>query len=201
MSANCSECTYLNVDRGHENGKFFCEKKWEYIYADEFSCGRFCRAYSREDRLIKKAEEVSNEYKHGGGCYITTMICNILSMKDNNIYLTQLRNFRDSYLSKNDFGIEILIQYDMVGPKIVKSLINDNGKFNISYTLFNNYIKQAVASILSNDYNKAICIYTDMTNKLMKYYDIDYSKDNSNNFDLKDIGKGHGLVKKYVNTK
>ena len=54
----------------------------------------------------------------GGGCYITTMICDVLGKEDTCEALEVLRSFRNDVLQKDEKYAPILYEYDVVGPKI-----------------------------------------------------------------------------------
>lgn len=194
MAHTCSECTYLNVGGDTNNGKFWCENKCEWIYANELECWKYCTAYSRSDSVARSAKEYSERNQSSGsGCYITTALCNIMNMPDNNHYLQTLRRFRKDYLQKNMRGLKILLEYDVIGPKISKTLEKEQSKFSMAYTLFSNYIVPTVECIGMEQYEKAIQIYTEMTNKLIKYYNIDQNI----NFTIDEIESslsGHGRI-------
>ena len=99
MSNFCGECTYLDLNTGDIYGKFYCERKWERHLATDPECGSFCRAYSRDSSTIENAYRYTNEHT-SSGCYLTTMLCHILGMPDNNIYLETMRNFRKNILKR-----------------------------------------------------------------------------------------------------
>lgn len=193
MAHTCSECCYLKIDGETNYGKYWCDKKFEWHYADEQECYRYCTAYSRDSSVAKSAREYSKDSQKSSGCFITTALCQILSMADDNEYLTSLRNFREGYLQKNKKGLEILVQYDIVGRQISERLKNDSGKFNFAYILLENYIKPVVSDIQNNKYEEAIDKYTEMTEKLIKFYHID----NTINIDINDVEpklSGHGRL-------
>lgn len=98
MSKFCGECTYLDLSTGDIYGKFYCDKKNERHLASDVECNRFCKAYSRYNSTIQNTYRYSKEHSNSGGCYLTTILCNILGMPDNNIYLKTIRNFRNNIL-------------------------------------------------------------------------------------------------------
>ena len=99
MSKTCGECTYLNIEPGKGDfyGKFPCEKKWEYHLATDPECDRFCTAYDRNYNSIQNAYRYYNEHSSSSEYYLTTMLCNILKMPDNNIYLETMTNLLKSF--------------------------------------------------------------------------------------------------------
>lgn len=200
MSKTCSECTYLKVNGDKNYGKYYCEKLGEWKYATEAECYRFCTAYSRSDRDIKEAYKFSESSQSTGPCYITTTLCHILSMNDDNEYLNTLRKFRKNYLQKNEEGLKILVKYDEVGPEISKSLSEYGGKLNVSLFLLQNYIAPITAMINSQKYDQAISSYTEMTNKLMKFFNIE-DKVTTNVNDVVPELSGHGQIIKRTASK
>lgn len=46
-------------------------------------------------------------------------------MPDNNIYLETMRNFRENVLQKDEKYKSLLVQYDIIGPKIAQYLMLD----------------------------------------------------------------------------
>lgn len=186
----CSECTYLDLNK-RENGKYFCEKEYDYVRANELSCYNFCRAYSRNYGEIKRAEEFSENYNNNSRCYITTIVCKLLQHKDYNYCLKVLRKFRDEVLQKNDYGFKLLIEYDIVGSKIAGNLEKDNARLSIATTLYNNFIVPIVQCIENNWYEDAVALYKDMTERLINLYHVNYSEpDNIDNIDINKSGHG-----------
>ena len=168
----CSECTYLNIDGEKNYGKYWCDNLKEWRNANSPKCRYNCDAYSRSYRDAKAAYDYSKQSQESSGCMITT-INNILSMDDNSVYLNNLRVLRDNYLRKNEDGLKLLIHYDEIGSKISKCIREDNGKFNVAYILFNNYIAPMTLDIMDRKYEDAVDKYKEMTEKLVKYYQID----------------------------
>jgi len=88
----CAACTYLS-ERSDYNGTYYCERKGEDIYASDAKCYNFCEAYSRSNSSRENMYENSASHT-GSGCYLTTIMCQILGYPDNNYYLDTLRKFR-----------------------------------------------------------------------------------------------------------
>lgn len=194
MAHTCSECCSLELDHDTKDGKYWCSKKKEYKYADEQECWGYCTDGNRSDSVAESARRYSQDSRRSTtACFITTALCNILNMLDDNIYLNTLRGFRNNYLQKNSTGSKILVNYDVIGPRICESLDNDNDRLIKASILFSNYIVPAVNAIMNNEYDKAIQIYTDMTNGLIQFYEID----DSINVNIEDVDMtkaGHGRV-------
>lgn len=192
--ARCAECTYLDLSDSNSYGEFWCDKKCERHLATDIECGSFCRAYSRRDSSISNAIEYSNNHSSSGGCYLTTMLCNILQMKDNNIYLETIRNFRNNVLQKDNKYKNLLVEYDIIGPKIAEALANDPLKEKIANMYFNSFITTIVYLIKNNEHDKAINKYIIMTNNLKNFYGITNYNITLNEINNADIEKsGHGI--------
>ena len=201
MSKTCGECTYLNIDLGKGDlyGKFPCEKKWEYHLATDPECDRFCTAYDRDYNSIQNAHRYSIDHSGSGGCYLTTILCNILKMPDNNIYLETMRSFRNNILQKNDKYKNILVEYDIIGPKIADALNNDPQKEIIAKKYFNSYIPAIIYNINNKNYDNAVFFYKTMTNLLKSFYGfgtINITTLEIENADIKESGHGIYKIKK-----
>lgn len=197
LESYCAACTYLG-ERADYSGKYWCSSKGENHYASDPKCYSFCEAYSRSNSA--RENMYSNSASHsGGGCYITTMVCEILGYKDNNYYLQTLRNFRDNKMKPNINYIPLLMTYDVVGPKIANNLKYDYNNKDLANYFFDNYIVRSVEAIEENRDAEAIQLYTRMTNLLINFYNIDINNivmPNVNEIDMNSLG--HGRVRRRV---
>lgn len=194
MSKFCGQCTYLDLNTGDLEGKFYCEKKWERHLATDNECGSFCTAYSRDYNTIMNAYRYSQD--HQTHCYLTTILCNILNIPDNNIYLETLRNFRKNVLQKDEKYKKLLVEYDIIGPKISQFLSMDPMKEEIANKYFNKYIIPITELLNNKQYELAINTYILMTNSLSFLYNLNYISISKEEIDSADISKsGHGIYK------
>lgn len=197
--AKCGECTYLNISDGNSSGAFWCEKRLERHLATDIECGSFCRAYGRSSSSINNAIEYSNNHNSGGGCFLTTMICKLLKLDDNNIYLETMRKFRNNTLQKDEKYKSLLVEYDIIGPKIAKELEEDVIGEKIAIACFEKYIKPITTLITNEENESAINLYVDMTTTLKRIYNLDGFNISTLEIDNADIEKsGHG---KYIQKK
>ena len=197
--ANCAECTYLDISDGNLYGAFWCDKKLERHLATDIECGSFCRAYSRNSSSIRNAIEFSNSKNSGGGCYLTTILCNILGMSDNNIYLETMRNFRKNILQKDEKYKTLLAEYDIVGPAIAEALANDPLKEAIAKIYLNNFIIPITEFINNKENERAVDKYYQMTNNLKTFYGLNnynVSVEQINNANIEKSGHGKYIQKK-----
>lgn len=194
--ATCGECTYLNPNEQRDYGKYLCEKKYEAHLATDPECGSFCKAYNRYQSTIDNMNDRSKRHTNSGVCYLTTLICDILKMDDNNIYLNTMRNFRDDFLQKDEKYKNLLVEYDIIGPKISEVLNNDPLKEKVAKMFFERDIIPIVNLINSNEYEKAINAYWMMTTTLKNFYGINNFSISIDLIENADIEKsGHGIYK------
>jgi len=199
LESYCAACTYLGETADY-NGKYYCSKRGD-VYACDPKCYNFCEAYRRSNSARENMYNNSKGHISGGGCYLTTTMCSILNLPDNNEYLETLRTFRETILKQDIKHLPILIAYDVIGPMISYNLNNDPNKLEIATSLFNNYITKAVDAIKENKTTEAINIYKAMTTSLAEKYNINtnilYIDPNSINIDKIDLNTlGHGRTKK-----
>lgn len=189
-------CPFYDFRSSLFGGDYYCLKKEEYINTDTYS--KYCRAYSYSDCPIYKHQESS-------GCFITTVVCDILGKEDNHELLNNFRNFRDNILQKDKKYEEILKNYDTVGPVVGDAIYKDEDRIKLSLVLYNNILKPINELIKQEKYDEACEQYYVMTLKLINYYGLkhDYNLHVDNNYgygqDEIDIkNSGHGKVRKLI---
>ena len=203
MAHTCSECTYLDLDKeyNYNDGRFWCETKLEWHYANESECWRYCTAYSRSHSVSKSYKEHSeNCQSNSSGCYLTTITCEIMGLKDDNYYLQTLRKFRKNVLQKDQKYKELLVEYDIVGPIIANKLKQELNKDMIALNLLKLGISKTVYHILNDDNLSAIKTYSTMTELLIQGYNINLkpTDEQIENADINQAGHGVYIKKKSV---
>ena len=194
MDKYCGNCTYLDLSTGNCYGKYYCNKKWDRHLATDSACSSYTKAYSRSS-TIKNAVDFSNSHT-SSNCYITTILCDLLGLSDNNYYMETLRHFRNNYLQTNEEYKNLLVEYDIVGPIIAYNLKNDKQKNIIAAKLFYNYISPVVSLIEDNMFVDAIVRYSMMVSKLKEIYGIN-TKVTRKDIEECDITlSGHGKYQK-----
>lgn len=196
--AVCAECTYLNLNEERDYGKYLCEKKYEPHLATDPSCGSYCPDYNRDRYTINNA--IDNSKSHtSGGCYLTTILCNILGLPDNNEYLETMRSFRDNVLQKDEKYKSLLVEYDIIGPKIAEAIKNDPLQQKVAKLFFERDIVPITNLIKSNKDEEAINAYYLMTSTLSNFYGINkfnISIKQIDNYDIKQAGHGRYIQNK-----
>lgn len=196
---NCAYCTYLDLDDVDTEGRYWCDKNLERHPATDTKCSKFCKAYSRSDSAIKNAIEYSQSYISSSPCYLTTILCSILNLNDDNIYLKTIREFRKNILQKDEKYKPLLVEYDIIGPKIAECISNDPLKRKIAEIYFNKYIVDIFSLILNKQTDKAIEQYKKMTNDLKHFYKLNnynITVEQINNADIEKSGHGKYIQKK-----
>ena len=133
----------------------------------------------------------------GGGCFITTVTCEILNKKDDEKVMNNLRMFRDNVLQENEKFHDVLKEYDTIGPIVADKLRNDENKEKISEILYEKVLTPISELVSNKEYDKAVEKYYLMTLLMINYYKLkhDYNsiKENDYNYDSFDPKKaGHG---------
>lgn len=180
-NTECAYCTYMDVTKERE-GKFYCEKDRYYHFADEINSRNcHCPRWRKDMYLGDDAIKTSREWKraHGGtsssssnlsGCFITTIVVNILGLDDNCEVLETLRKFRNNVLQKDEDFRELLMKYDVIGPKIAKILSTLDNKEEVAAEIYFDYLIPCIDAIKAGEYEQAVSVYTDMTNILASKY-------------------------------
>lgn len=176
MSEYCGTCTKLDKNsKDYWDNGYYCPEIRKYVMENRQACPYY----------VKKAP--------GGytptGCFITTVICEILNFSDDCEILTTLRAFRENYLKQSTEGQMLLQEYDQIGPIISENLKQDGSL--IAVYLTNEYLIPCISYIKDNNYKEAIKCYKNMVHRLIKEYNLeDISVDYKRNTPLEELGKG-----------
>jgi hypothetical protein len=99
----------------------------------------------------------------GGGCFITTAMCDYYNKADNCYELETLRKFRDSYLSTTEELRGLVKEYYEIAPKLVEK-INELADKSTIYGNIKNQIDDAITQIENDQNDKAVHTYMNMVN-------------------------------------
>ena len=182
----CGSCYWLR-DMNDDN-TMFCgtsDEKGHCIYLKN--------CYYPDDNICSYYKN-KNSYVPGGGCYITTIVCDMLGFDDKCNILETLRKFRKNVMQTSSENKEILYEYDTVGPKISKSIKEDND-LELVNGILDFYILPTVNLIKKHNYKEAVLRYKNMTSSLENYYGIEYNGEVPTNYDYKNGGHGYQKIK------
>ena len=174
----CRECECMDMEDAwkYDSSKRYCSERREYYNPNEQACSRM------------KYDEKRNP-KPSSPCYLTTMINNILGMPDDGYTLNTLRSLRDNYMLKHPETYPMLLEYDIIGPRIAKKLQNDPINIYIAREFYNSHILPVTEDVLNRRYEEAIAKYQEMTYKLKNHYNIDDTITEEIKVNIKTLGK------------
>lgn len=191
-----SWCSYCKDNSSFLSTNYICNLNGEYIpnhYVDN---------YCKYDYKVSNCPFYKDYGPVSSSCFITTITCDILGKKDNDIVMQKLRNFRDNILQKNEEYYEILKQYDVIGPIVVDNLMNDSEKELFTPILYS-ILDRITKLIDEKDYESAVERYRIMTLLLINRYnlkhlfnDIAYDNFGYNNDNFNPETSGHGKILK-----
>lgn len=117
------------------------------------------RASKEEAKMIKA---LRRDAGLGGGCYITTAICEASGKADDCHELTMMRKFRDEWLAKQPDGMYIINDYYETAPKIVTKINSLKNKERIYDFLGKNFLSKCIRYVEDNQMNDCKKCYMDM---------------------------------------
>ena len=140
-----------------------------------------------------------NEYgPSSSGCFITTVVCDILKNKDDSDILNTLRKFRDEVLKSDDKYNEILKIYDSIGPVLAYKLQSSDNNIELAKEIYDNSLKPISDLVKEGLNDRAVKHYLYLTLYLVNsfgYKDV-YNGLYDNNFgyldDFDEQEAGHG---------
>ena len=104
----------------------------------------------------------------GGGCYITTAICEEFGKADDCYELTAFRKFRDNWLKQQPDGEMLITRYYKTAPQIV-DLINKQPNRTAIYQFINeNYLSKCLLYIENGENEKCKNLYIEMMEYLYR---------------------------------
>ncbi len=140
--------------------------------------------------------------EQSGGCYITTIICNVLGYDDDHVILNTLRNFRNSVLQKDSKYLPLLMEYDSIGPIIANCIqheYQETKETEMWVNFYNFYLSPITNLVMEDKKEEAISRYTEMVNTLKEYYGIIDLQETIPNYDISQ--GGHGKIKNKIKEK
>ncbi len=166
-------------------GDYYCNKKQDYVNSDVYY--RYCRNWSYDECPIYKQMSSS-------GCYLTTIVCQILGKRDNDIVLEKLRWFRDTIMYNDRNYDKLLLGYDVIGPMIASCLASDRDNKAIANYLYNAILMMICKKLEEGEVDRSVEIYRVMTLSLVNYYGLKkvYNSIDAANDTGVLIGTGHG---------
>lgn len=191
--ANCSICENLKLTDKKTDfyGKeyCYCEEKRTYVKPNSEICSNALISKSNYNRLGTYTQS---------GCYITTIVCNILGYDDNCELLMLLRSFRENYLKKkkNINYFNLLLEYDEIGPKISMAIQNEKNNYKLCLGILKFFLIPCVEYIKIDKYDEAINCYKNMVEHLKETLNIEPIAIKSEiPLDLETLGKGRIKIK------
>lgn len=156
--SKCKDCMNMVLsDRWTlDRSKAWCSVRREYYDPNDSACSNH---FENDDTKNPPINE---------GCYLTTIVCEILEYEDDCSILTSLREFRETTLKQNEEYHDLLCEYDIVGPVIAEAIRSSLKPKVLSQFLLTNYIEPTVKCIELDKTDLAVSIYTYMVEELKK---------------------------------
>ncbi len=177
----CGHCLWLDEkNKSRWADEYYCNKKYRGGY--HCKTDRGCRDFELDKSKVSE---------NNPGCYITTMVCDVLGYGDNCELLTTLRNFRENYLKTKPEYLPLLLEYDQVGPIISENIRNFSNKIDLSIHAVQKYLYPCLIAINNEHYEDAVNIYQEMVYFLKELFNIpNYTIEVPENINLETLGKG-----------
>lgn len=146
--SKCRYCSHMDLRDQNKYGECYCSYHGKYYDPDSNGC-------SHNDNENSGVEP-------GGGCYLTTAMCDILGKADDCYELETLRGFREQYLRKTEEGKSLLKEYDEISVPIASRLMEADDRIQIANEMLTQYINEAIAMINRGENEDAVEKYRSM---------------------------------------
>lgn len=132
------------------------------LSAQNYSLGS--QAIQAEAQVAESSVQASSaataQSSGGGGCFITTAVCNSRGELDDGATLTKLRAFRDGYMQENQYRRSLVKLYYKTAPSIVEKINARVDAAALYGSLHDRFIAPACAAIDAGDNRAAFTLYT-----------------------------------------
>ena len=194
-------CKYYYDDGGIFSSRSTCLVSGEkQIISSDFFYKYCKRDYNMRDCPLYK--------KYGpylsSGCFITTVVCDILGNDDSCQLLNNFRCFRDNILHSDKKYSEILQDYDNIGPMIADAIFHDKDRDIMAKGIYDNGLIPISKLIEDKKYDLACEKYYVLTLLLIKYYGLKHEYNNGKDsgiyekdFSLANSGHGRKLIREF----
>lgn len=183
----CGECLKLdwsNKERFTSRDRYYCNERRKYVSPQDIAC-----SYFSADKSVKKSSN-GGSYTPSG-CYITTIVCDILGYEDNCELLQSFRNFRDNVLKNNPNYLSILLEYDIIGPTISEKIRQEKNNYGLALGLMNYFLIPCANYIKIEDIDSAVEAYVNMVNYLKDDFELpSFFIDVNQDVNYETLGKG-----------
>ena len=167
FDGRCGSCVSMNTNdyvRTKDHCK--CTYRGQYYDLNEPKCSHY------------RYDPYKDYYDLNHRWYIVTAIFNKLGLKDDYECIALLHNFRNNVLSKDSRYDEVLAEYDIVGPKIAKLLVEDSESEALCRKLLQTYLVRVLDMIKSGQNDEALNLYIEMVSFLRVIYNVTSDKEN-----------------------
>lgn len=105
-----------------------------------------------------------------GGCFITTSVCESFDKPDDCAELTAFRDFRDNWLLNQPDGRELVNEYYIVAPEIVRRIESYSNSAEIYRWIWNEYLEPCYEMIQHEEYLACKQKYIEMVRQLQREF-------------------------------
>jgi hypothetical protein len=144
------------------------EEAWEAARIIAINQNLTITVHGRDNKIMKV---ISPRQASNNDCFLTTACVKYYRLSDDCYQLTTLRNFRDSYLLKDNENISLIDTYYKLAPRLVLLLESNENRKLLFKEIFDR-INLACKEIERRDYEKAKKIYVDAVFYLTDYFQI-----------------------------
>ena len=165
FDADCSYCRYLRPS-DEKKGKFYCEKKREYVSARASICSMAAEVMGRPNCDKEALRRISKSH----GYYVVTAITEILGLSEDNEYMETFKYLRDVILPTREEYQSFIDDYETDGPCLAELLRCDDDGNNYAEYLRVAYLNGLVSLFCQDKIDAAMMLCNSMLNAIKKRY-------------------------------
>ena len=147
----CGSCVHLNInDYVGTKDRCKCTLRGGYHDLHERSCSKY------------DYDKYRDYYDLNHRWHIVSAIFNKLNLNDEYECINLLHNFRINFLENDSKYLDLLEEYDIIGPVIAECLTNDDNSILLCKNLIRHYLVDILDLIRNDENEKALSKYMEM---------------------------------------
>ena len=157
----CFSCKCFWEGRGRDGEYLSGGRGWCELWDQEYYRGHECREFAPK----WYGGNGDSSLNGSGGCFLTSACVQHKGLPDDCAELTELRQFRDTVLSKTSEGKQLIDEYYCIAPAIVERIDRSADKDRIYDSIYQT-VQNCLHAIRNKAYHEAVTQYRSMVYSL-----------------------------------
>ena len=170
LNTHFYELSQDDITNRLNNIKNMAQKAYDKSSGETKEVARQLLAESFDFMKTPRQQKQPTQQNNGGGCFITTAVCESFGKSDDCYELSTFRYFRDNWLINQSDGKQLIEEYYSVAPKIVKKVNQLPNASEVYQSIWTEYLKACLSLIETQQLQECKRLYQTMVNNLRRQF-------------------------------